>query len=114
MDPQSEMTFEQALSALLGFIGERVSVIVFADQRPSLTLAWLEGELSRSESRSQLPMDAHDAFVESLFFVLSRDRPADTGFFLTEHDFRGARWLRRDHTLEITVGPVHFSIVRED
>lgn len=106
------MTFEETLQAMLGLLGEHVSVSigVRAGSQP-LVGAWAGTLDVGTELRPAGSTLSEDAF----YFCFREDRA--NGFFLHEEAFSGAQWVPQgaghDSFLEIDSGPLRITIDRE-
>lgn len=112
------MDYEEALGAMLGFIGQPISVAITAGPRgqPSVTIAFIEGVLSRAQNRGPAVMDYSGEAIGDSDAVLKMFNEHDaqffavgdqgTGFYLSPQAFHDARWLDEDHnSLWIEHGP---------
>jgi hypothetical protein len=110
-DADDTLTFEETLRALLGFIGEAVSVTfrVGARGEPSVTVGFMEGRLTRAINRGPAVMPDIGAGVEewnehdAQFFEIG---DGGTGFYVAPQAFTSARFLSpTKHDLWIEQGP---------
>jgi hypothetical protein len=102
------MTFNDALSVLLGWLGEDVEVTLQgADTAPPVLAAELQGHL---RSADELGDGSEPA--DSLMFILDSAEGEETATFIFAKDaFRKAGWLNADQqVLEITCGVINFLI----
>lgn len=110
-DADVALSFEETLHALLGFIGEPVSVTFWVGVRgePGLTVGFMEGRLARAINRGPAVMPELDAGVEewnehdAQFFEVG---DGGTGFYVAPQAFTTARFLSpTKHDLWIEQGP---------
>jgi hypothetical protein len=112
------MTYDEALAALVGFVGREVTIMITAGARgtPGATIAFIHGRMERAENRGPAVMpplgagpdewNDHDA---QFFVVGSRE----TGFYVSPQAFHGAEWTA-EHSLRIEHGPdVVLSVVTQ-
>ena len=106
------MTFDEALSVLLGWLGEDLEVTLQgADGAPPLLAAELRGVLRNGDELDRGPEPAN-----SLMFILdSEDGNEAATFILAKDAFRSAGWFNADaEVLAITCGVIQFLICKAD
>lgn len=105
------MTFDETLAALASLMGRKVAVslTVGARGKPQVTLAFIEGRLTRTMNRGPAVMPDLDAGPDEWnehdahFFIVGDD--PRTGFYLSPQAFHDARWLDGRYSLWIEHGP---------
>jgi len=101
---ETSLTFDQALAALLGLIGERVDVMVSPVEHPRLCpLVTFNGVL-HSGTRAPVPKPHGECFFFSLVGV-------DVAFWLARERFEGAR-ESRDIGLWLRQGEMEIAVLR--
>ena len=106
----SELTFEQALEALLGLVGRSVLVLFSGADGPPFIAGVVSGRHDRGELDPRLQevlLRGDDAKVETLFFHVGSRQ---SGFVLRPDDFESCFW-RGDRQLVVHLGSCAVSIV---
>lgn len=102
-DGAAELSYEQALEALLSLIGRPVLVLVSGADEPPFIAGIMSGRLDRGELDERLQevlLRADDSAIETLFFhVGSRQN----GFVIRPDDFGRAFW-QGDSQLVLQLG----------
>lgn len=97
------MTFEEALTALLGMLDRAVRVSAFITDR-GVMVCRFRGRLRQGRDLSGSGQEREPGGQELFYFWTAEDGGA--GFFLAERDFVTAEWNADRTVLAVQLGPV--------